>query len=137
VVTFEPNFITLISIRDIQAISFFLLFIYMTGAFRIFAPYISYQLNYQYISTVLCENKDKPVMDCKGKCQLNKEIKKNAEEEAKKQPALQNIQAEEIPSEKPYYTTPRFYLLKEVSYASYSEQYLSNALSHITPPPKA
>lgn len=109
----------------------------MTGVFKFFTPYISYQLNYQYISTVLCENKDKPKMDCKGKCQLNKEIKKNAEEESKKQPALQNIQAEEIPSEKPYYTPIRFYLLKKVFYSLYSEQYLSKALNHITPPPKA
>ena len=44
-------------------------------------PYFSYQLNYDYISTVLCENKAKPEIACNGKCYLNKELKKVSEEE--------------------------------------------------------
>jgi hypothetical protein len=109
--------------------------IYLTAGFRIFTPYISYQLNYKYISTVLCENKDKPEMKCQGKCQLSKSLKKNAEEEKNKS-AIQNIQVEEMLSEKPYYFPPQFYLLQEVSYFFHLAQYLSNSLSHITPPPK-
>lgn len=44
-------------------------------------PYFSYQLNYDYISTVLCENKAKPEIACHGKCYLKKELKKAGEEE--------------------------------------------------------
>jgi len=108
----------------------------MTGIFRFLSPYISYQLNYTYISTVLCENKDKPALNCKGKCQLNKELKKTVEEESDKQTITQNIQVEVIPSKESIYKTPVFPLLKEVIYFFYSEQYLSNSLNHIVPPPK-
>ena len=33
-------------------------------------------VNYEYISTVLCENKAKPIMHCNGKCHLMKELAK-------------------------------------------------------------
>lgn len=44
-------------------------------------PVVEYVLNYEYISKVLCENKDKPKMHCNGKCHLMKELAKNAEED--------------------------------------------------------
>lgn len=33
-------------------------------------PIIEYQLNYDYISTILCENVNRPSLECKGKCYL-------------------------------------------------------------------
>lgn len=44
-------------------------------------PVIDYVTNYDYISKVLCENKDKPKMHCNGKCQLMKELAKASENE--------------------------------------------------------
>lgn len=44
-------------------------------------PVIEYVVNYDYIATVLCVNKDKPVMKCDGKCYLMKQLAKTAEEE--------------------------------------------------------
>lgn len=41
-------------------------------------PVIDYGVNYDYISQVLCENKDKPQMHCNGKCHLMKEMAKEA-----------------------------------------------------------
>ena len=35
-----------------------------------------YQLNKEYVATVLCENKNKPELKCCGKCYLNKQLKK-------------------------------------------------------------
>lgn len=40
-------------------------------------PLIDYYANYDYIATVLCENKDKPYLECNGKCYLQSQIKKN------------------------------------------------------------
>ncbi len=37
---------------------------------------IDYIVNYNYIRTELCENKDKPEMHCNGKCHLKKQLKK-------------------------------------------------------------
>lgn len=44
-------------------------------------PVVSYMVNYKYITTVLCENKAKPQMQCNGKCHLMKELAKAAETE--------------------------------------------------------
>jgi hypothetical protein len=44
-------------------------------------PVASYIINYDYITTVLCVNKAKPVMHCNGKCHLMKELAKAAEKE--------------------------------------------------------
>ena len=44
-------------------------------------PVIEYVFNYEYITAELCENKDKPLMHCNGKCYLMKELAKAAENE--------------------------------------------------------
>lgn len=44
-------------------------------------PVIDYVINYDYISTKLCENIDKPVLKCNGKCHLAKELAKASNDE--------------------------------------------------------
>jgi len=44
-------------------------------------PVIDYMVNYDYISTVLCINKDKPELHCNGKCQLMKELANAADDD--------------------------------------------------------
>ncbi len=41
-----------------------------------------YQLNKEYISKNLCENKNKPKMHCNGKCHLAKQLKKQEKKES-------------------------------------------------------
>ncbi|MBS9463672.1 hypothetical protein KIM67_14730 [Flagellimonas sp. 389] len=43
-------------------------------------PVAEYILNYDYISNVLCENKDKPQLQCNGKCYLAVMIAKETEQ---------------------------------------------------------
>lgn len=40
-------------------------------------------LNQDYIAKVLCINKDKPELDCKGKCHLKKQLKQEEEQTPK------------------------------------------------------
>lgn len=44
-------------------------------------PVFEYVYNYDYITTVLCENLDKPQLECNGKCHLMKEMGKASEKE--------------------------------------------------------
>lgn len=46
---------------------------------------VAYQINKAYIEANLCENKDKPLMGCAGKCYLKKQL-------AKEQNALKQLQ---------------------------------------------
>jgi hypothetical protein len=42
---------------------------------------INYQVNKDYISKNLCENKDKPMMHCNGKCHLRKQLAEQAKKD--------------------------------------------------------
>lgn len=44
-------------------------------------PLLEYVINYDYIVKELCENKEKPVLQCNGKCHLAKQLAKAAEDE--------------------------------------------------------
>lgn len=44
-------------------------------------PVVEYAINYEYISKVLCVNKEIPKMHCNGKCHLMKELAKASENE--------------------------------------------------------
>jgi hypothetical protein len=44
-------------------------------------PVLEYIVNYEYISKVLCINRDKPKMQCNGKCHLMKELAKASDAE--------------------------------------------------------
>ncbi len=46
----------------------------ITIVFRPIVPIIGYAMNYEYISKVLCINKDMPEKKCNGKCHLAKTI---------------------------------------------------------------
>ncbi|MDP5231457.1 MAG: hypothetical protein NWQ38_13780 [Cellulophaga sp.] len=43
-------------------------------------PIVEYVVNYDYIVNVLCENKDKPKLNCDGKCYLAKQLAKERNE---------------------------------------------------------
>jgi hypothetical protein len=60
-------------------------------------PFLEYIVNYDYIVKELCENKEKPVLKCNGKCHLMKELAKTAEDDKntssdKKQNVKQEIE---------------------------------------------
>ncbi len=48
-----------------------------------------YQINKEYISKNLCENKAKPMLHCNGKCHLKKELAKQDKKE--NTPPYQNL----------------------------------------------
>ncbi|OWP83607.1 hypothetical protein BWK59_09595 [Flavobacterium davisii] len=58
-------------------------------------PVFSYIINYDYVSTVLCENKNKPELKCNGKCYLKKQMAKTSEEEKPLQKNTKQIKLEQ------------------------------------------
>lgn len=65
-----------------KIISILFLTIYLSAIFNSILPYVDYLINYDYISTVLCINKDKPKLNCKGKCHLKNQVKLSIEKQA-------------------------------------------------------
>lgn len=57
-------------------------------------PVFEYVINYEYIAKVLCINKDKPEMQCNGKCHLMKELAKASEKELPLTPSKKHVVTE-------------------------------------------
>ena len=68
--------------RQFLGIFFYLL--YLLAMVRPVMPIIEYYANYEYIATVLCENKDKPYLECNGKCYLSKELQETKNTDSEK-----------------------------------------------------
>ncbi len=59
-----------------QILGIFFYLLYLLAMVRPLVPIIEYHANYDYIANVLCENRDKPYLECNGKCYLEKQLKK-------------------------------------------------------------
>lgn len=57
--------------------------LYAIAMLRPVAPFVEYAINYDYISKVLCINKDKPELQCNGKCQLMQKLEKQQDDDFK------------------------------------------------------
>jgi len=58
-----------------QFLGIFFYLLYLLAMVRPVMPIIEYYANYDYIAKELCENKDKPYLECNGKCYLEKQLK--------------------------------------------------------------
>ncbi|MFC4097707.1 hypothetical protein [Euzebyella saccharophila] len=58
-------------------------------------PVVDYFQNYDYIVKVLCENKEKPMLECNGKCYLSKLLAEEADDESN--PFSEKLSKYEIP----------------------------------------
>lgn len=62
---------------------YFFVLLYAIAMLRPIAPFVEYAINYDYIAKVLCINKDKPELNCNGKCQLMMELEKQQDDDYK------------------------------------------------------
>ena len=75
------NFVLLNKKQLFQKITPYLfVFLYAMAMLRPITPFVEYVVNKDYIAEFLCVNKDKPALQCNGKCHLYKEVEKQQEE---------------------------------------------------------
>ncbi|PHQ56811.1 MAG: hypothetical protein COC16_02345 [Lutibacter sp.] len=60
-------------------------------------PIIEYHANYDYIANVLCENRDRPFLECNGKCYLEKQLKKAGHDNHNHKSTIPSINFEDYP----------------------------------------
>ena len=109
----------------------FLIIVAMALFLKPVFPVLDYILNYNYISTVLCENEDKPKLNCFGKCHLKKELAKASEGEKPIQSNKKNNNKQEI--ENLFFDNINYILSKEnilIKKNSFKEYY-SNIYSYM------
>jgi len=101
-------------------------------------PVVEYVVNYEYISKVLCVNKDKPMLHCNGKCQLMKELAKASENEkpiSDKKIVSQEFEVLFFENIKWFELNPSFYSIVNQINGNYSNFYSHlNSCSVFHPP---
>jgi hypothetical protein len=115
-----------------------ILIVFCFAKIRPLLPYLDYFVNYEYISEVLCINKEKPLSTCNGKCYLSQQLKEVQETE-KQDKKIPTVEQERTPMIVYKTELPEF--LKTDSEAKqYSEFYQFSikdlSISPPTPPPK-
>lgn len=62
-----------------SSVTYFLLTLMLIHSFSQVVITVDYLVNQESITEKYCVNKDKPQLNCKGKCHLSKELKKDTE----------------------------------------------------------
>ena len=73
----------------IKSLGIILLAVYCFNVFRIVIPLIDYSVNFNYIVSQLCEQKDDLDNTCRGKCHLSKKLQKQTEKAEKSKSVVQ------------------------------------------------
>ena len=60
------------------------IFLFLVMSVRSVLPLLDYAVNYDYISTQLCENQSEPDLRCNGKCYVKHEMAKSSENQSTK-----------------------------------------------------
>ena len=72
--------------------------LYLLVLSRPLLPYLEFAINQDFIASVLCINREKPEVECGGKCHLTKQLQKAGKEETEQQkPATVRIETEPLP----------------------------------------
>jgi hypothetical protein len=115
-----------------------ILIVFCFAEIRPLLPFLDYYVNYEYITEVLCINKEKPKSTCNGKCYLSKQLKE-AQKTEKQDEKLPTVEQERIPMIVYNSELPKF-LITFSDAIQYSEFYQFSikdlSISPPTPPPK-
>ncbi|WP_441859364.1 hypothetical protein [Mesonia sp.] len=121
----------IIRVRPRIALGLLLIFCFIEV--RSLLPFLDYCVNYEYISEVLCINKDKPMSNCNGKCYLSKQLEE-VQKLDKDDKKLPNVEQERIPMIVYNYEFPKFEIRNSNS-KKHNIFYQSSIRDLVIPPP--
>ena len=114
-----------------------LLVIYLLNPVKLVFPYLNYAINFEYIASELCVNKEKIELNCKGSCHLTKELKKASEDESKSTRTLfTQTPFEEAQLQQAYIFKPGELEISRNKYPYIKERLLQSFSDKIVPPPR-
>jgi hypothetical protein len=82
----------------IRAKALLFLLLTVTPLLLRFSIMTNYLVQYNYYAEVLCENQDKPEMECNGKCALMQELDKADDGNSDQAPSYPNLKTLEVPA---------------------------------------
>lgn len=118
-----------------KTLSILLLLVYSSFVFRIIFPVLDYVINYDYIVTELCIEKDIENNSCQGSCHLSEQIQKqiDSENSDKKIVPLEFLK---IPHLFTNSENSNICLLKNITDLNFIEKEITILHKPLLPPPK-
>jgi hypothetical protein len=101
--------------------------------------YVHYLLDYERYDTELCENSDKPAMQCHGMCQLNDELNAVSEDQPNEAIPLEGLRMKSFPEfihHQPMKAEMSFMLLEQHPLPYHSSMQSCECCCDIFHPPK-
>jgi predicted nuclease of restriction endonuclease-like (RecB) superfamily len=101
--------------------------------------FVSFQLNQDFIASVLCINRDIPVNTCQGKCYLKKRLKETHQDEQKQANAREKSPFEILISHQPsvfQFLSVQDRIIENTPNNVQSHTYISRFISDIFHPPR-
>lgn len=114
----------------------FLATVMLFKAFLAPAVFIDFKLNQDYISKVLCINRDKPELECDGQCILMEKMKSTQEADHPEQTQGAKSHLLEIFSELRALFQPLFFPIGSIDFYAFNEPLSLDNFSEIFCPPK-
>lgn len=71
--------------------------LYLVAMLRPVMPFLDYMINYDYIAEALCENRDKPYLECNGKCYLADQLQQTTHDSHNHESPAPKIDLREYP----------------------------------------
>lgn len=98
--------------------------------------YAGYEVNQKYIAEKLCENRDKPWLNCNGRCYLMKKIKQAEDKERSTERQIQKSLIQDAFVTEAFKLIYRCELLQQINSVQHSLQ-LQQVINSLFHPPQA
>jgi hypothetical protein len=108
---------------------------FLGQAFNTSFIFLEYQLNKEYISKNLCENRDKPEMKCEGRCYLCKRLKKEENKDQENPNRKLDKRSEIIPFHEGFHFLVPLCSINSIQYTPYSEEICNYFFASFFHPP--
>ena len=122
-----------------QVFGVFFYLLYLLAMVKPLVPIMEYYANYEYIAAVLCENKDKPYLECNGKCYLQKQLNKVNHNDHDHKSTVPQINLDDYPIsplDQFSYDLNSCELLSQINYGSFKNTFQDFTLELLKPPPQ-
>jgi hypothetical protein len=120
-----------------RTVALLLTLLYSATLLQAYMPHVNYWMNRAYIISELCENRDRPDLECNGKCHLKKQIESSTERQ-EGQGAVVSVRMMVEFFQPAYRLILRTFDRSEnVEYCSYKEEPIVGFSRSVFHPPKA
>ncbi|GAB3925548.1 hypothetical protein [Mucilaginibacter myungsuensis] len=112
-----------------RALTILLIFCIIGSGFSKLVVFAGFEMNQRYIATTLCENRDKPQLNCNGHCYFMKKVKQAEEKEKNNERQAQKELIQQV-----FFTGANRFMFSSTLLQAFPDSYRDMALQAVIYP---